>query len=543
MIDTPVPEKHDEMPQAKVARRAFAWIWLVPIIAIAIVGWLGWNYFQQQGPTITIEFKRADGLEAGKTPVKYKNVTVGTVKNIELSKDMSKVEVTVEMNESMDDWLGSGTQFWVVRPRFASGNISGLDTLVSGAYVTMEPQKGEELDQFQGLENPPVTLSDVPGKHFTLHADRLAALDEGSSIYYHGIEVGAVQGYNLNQKTGEVDVYVFVRDPFANLVGTATRFWNASSFDLNTTVNGFEVKTESFRALLTGGVAFDTMPNIPNQVAQPNAEYKLYDSERVSNADPQSQHYYYVIDFPGNVHGLNVRAPVKLNGFDIGRVVDISQQIDLATGTVRTPVTIELETDRMVIIPPDAKQKLSPLVAMNTALDNMIRKGMRAQISSASLLTGLSYIQLNMLDDQPPARLITKSGSPAEIPATGSGSLEDMTRGATKLLAHVDVVVGHADQLVGNLTTLTGPGSNDLQATVKSLNGAVHDMDRVLNNVDADLRPLGSQLPQLLGQLKNTARSATSLLDYVDQHPDALLFGRKDETSGPSDSGTEETQQ
>ena len=169
MTDTPTNKSQDrDVPLAKIAKRGFAWIWLVPIVALCIVGWLGWSYFAKQGPAITITFKRADGLEAGKTPVKYKNVTVGLVKSIKLSQDMSEVLVTADMDRSMDEWLGAGTQFWVVRPRFTSGNISGLDTLVSGAYLTMEPQKGDEEDQFQGLENPPVTSSDVPGKHFTL---------------------------------------------------------------------------------------------------------------------------------------------------------------------------------------------------------------------------------------------------------------------------------------------------------------------------------------------------------------------------------------
>ena len=150
-----------------------------------------------------------------------------------LSGDMQQVLVTVAMDRSMSDWLGKNTQFWVVRPRITSGNISGLDTLVSGAYVAMQPDKGEETYDFAGLENPPVTLNDVPGKHFTLHASRLAALDEGSSIYYHGIEVGAVQGYRMTESGDQIDIYVFVRDPYTKLITTTTRFWNASSVDLN----------------------------------------------------------------------------------------------------------------------------------------------------------------------------------------------------------------------------------------------------------------------------------------------------------------------
>ncbi len=539
MSDTSASELNREAPEAKVAKRGFAWIWLVPIVALGVVIFLAWNYFQKQGEEITIAFKRADGLEAGRTPVKYKNVTVGTVKTVSLSKDMQQVLVTVDMERSMDDWLGKGTQFWVVRPRITSGNISGLDTLVSGAYVTMEPQKGEEQDNFSGLENPPVTLSDVPGKHFTLHATRLGALDEGSSIYYHGVEVGAVQGYRMNDKGDDIEVYVFIRDPYAELIKTTTRFWNASSFALNSTVNGFEVQTESFRALLSGGVSFETPPNIPSTAAPQNSEFQLYDSQRRSDADPAGPHFYYLIEFPGDVHGLNVHAPVELNGIPIGRVVDVSQQIDLSNGSLRTPVTIEIEQDRMVIIPPNAKQKMTPQVAMNAALDQLIHKGLRAQMGSASLLTGFKYVQLNIVADQPPTTgLGTASGGIRQIPASDAGSLEDVERSAGKLVKHVDVVVGHADQFIGNLTALTGSGHNDLQDTVKSLNGTVKDLDRVLNNLDADVRPLGTQLPGLLGELKNTARSANSLLDYVDQHPDALVFGRRGDSNQSNDQGS-----
>ena len=528
---------NSNLPQAKVHRRGFTWIWLIPIVCLGIVGWLAWQHFSAMGPTITITFQRADGLEAGRTLIKHKSVTVGVVKSIELSDDLNHVIVTAEMDNSVEDYLGKDAKFWVVRPRFNAGNITGLDTLVSGSYIVMRPAKGDEETDFKGLENPPVDVYDVPGQRFTLHTDHLAALDEGSAIYYHGIDVGTVLGYKLNDKGDSISVFIFVRAPYDKFVTQETRFWNASGIDVTTGANGLEIKTESFRALLTGGITFDTPTNSLGAPVAQDYSFPLYESQRESEADPRGPHFYYLIDFPGSVHGLSVRAPVELNGIRIGRVVDISQHIDISTGAVRTPVTVEIEQEQLTLTGSSPKHNnMPPLDAMNYALDQIIRKGIRAQLATGSLLTGQRFVQMSFHPESPPAKLIV-GGGPAAIPAVEGGTLDDATRSATVLLQHLDKTVDRVDTLMENLNQLTGPGPNDLQETVK-------DLDRVLNNVDGDLRPLGTQLPQLLKELKNTARSATSLLDYVDQNPQALLLGRSNSAAAPaSDQSPTESQE
>ena len=511
-----------DLPKALVHKRGFAWIWLVPVVALGIVLWLGFQHFANQGPTIQIHFQKADGLEAGKTQIKHKNVVVGTVSKIELTKDMKGVVVAADMDHSIDDYLGPDTKFWVVRPRFTSGSISGLDTLVSGSYITMEPSKGEEAYEFTGLEEPPVTLNDVPGRHYTLHTDRLAALDEGSSLYYRGIEVGAVQGYKLNEKGDSLDIYIFVRDPFTKYVTEKTRFWNASGVDIQTGASGFQIKTEGLRALLSGGVTFETPTANPGPEAAQGTTFVLYESEHWADIDPRNLHFLYTVQVPGQLHGVGIPAPVELNGVRIGRIVDISQSIDGAKGVIHTPITIEIEANQMKIDGFDQNAPgINPSVIqakMDSTFDQLIRKGLRAQLASASLLTGQRFIQLSIQPDQPEMKLVVGGAHP-EIPAVESGTIEDMTRSANTLLKH-------ADKVVGNLYTLTGGGQGQLQQTVKSLDGTIKDLDRVFNNVDADLKPLGQQLPQVLNELKDAERSVRSLVDYVDQHPEALLTGR-----------------
>ena len=523
-----------QTPRADVSKRGFSWIWLVPIVALGVVAWLGWQHIASRGPTITIEFNRGEGLEAGKTQIKHKSVPVGLVKNVELSKDLSHVIVTAEMDKVVGDALGPDSKFWVVRPRFNAGNISGLDTLVSGSYIVVRPAKGDRTaDDFKGLENPPVDVQDIPGTRYTLHTNRLRAIDEGSTIYYRGMEAGTVLGYKMDDDGLGIQIYVFVREPFSKFVSGETRFWNASGLTIQPTMNGIEIKTESFRALLAGGLTFDTPDDARMTPAPADASFRLYDSEREAKADPRGPHFPYTIDFPASVHSLDIDAPVELMGVKVGRVTGIDQAIDSKSGAVKTPITIEIEQDLLKTpgTKPDGTQS-----QMNATLDAMIRHGLRAQLASGSLVTGLKFVQLAMMDDVPPAKLV-QGGRYPEIPAGSAGGLDDVTAGATKLLKHVDEVVGHADILVGNLNKLTGPGQNELQDTVKSLNGTVKDLDRVLGNLDTDVRPLGTQLPQLLKELKNTARSATSLLDYVDRHPQSLLLGRTGDSS-PADTST-----
>jgi paraquat-inducible protein B len=532
------PQDKARPPQAHVHRRGFSWIWLVPIVALGVVAWLGWQHLESKGPTITITFERGEGLEAGKTQIKHKSVPVGLVKSVELSKDLKKVIVTADLDKGVEDFLGKDTKFWVVRPRFNAGNISGLDTLVSGSYIIMRPSKpkdGDEVDDFTGLENPPVDVQDVPGTRFTLHTDHLGSVDQGTTIYYRGLEAGNVLGYKLNGDGKSLDLYIFIRDPFSHYITDQTRFWNTSSVGIETSANGFQIKLDSLKALFLGGITFANDDAYPGLPAKPDADFPLYDSQHESDIVPRGPSFLYTIEFPGQVHALSVHAPVELQGRPIGRVTAIDQQIDLQNGTVETPVTVEIEQAALPLVHTDPKHPLAGQAAVTAALDQLVRKGYRAKLASASLLTGQRFVQIVPVQDDPPAKLIGGGPHP-RIPATEAGSLDDLTASGNKLIKHLDVVVGHADTLVQNLATLTGSGQNELQDTVKSLNGAVHDMDRVLNNLDSEIRPLGSQLPELLKELKNTARSATSLLDYVDQHPESLLLGRSGDKSSSKDS-------
>ncbi len=251
--------EQDEVPEVAVAeRRGISIVWLIPLVAAAIAIWLAYTTLSEKGPTITITFKTAEGLEAGKTRVKYKDVEVGLVESAKLSDDLSHIVVTASMDKSIAGHVTEGAQFWIVRPRIGISGVSGLSTLLSGVYVEMQPGEGAPSKSFTGLEEPPPIASDVPGTRYLLHADRLGSIGRGSAVYYRDVVVGQVLSYALADDQRGLDLQIFVSAPHDKLVRSDSRFWSASGVDVSVGANGVNVQMQSLQALLAGGIAFDT---------------------------------------------------------------------------------------------------------------------------------------------------------------------------------------------------------------------------------------------------------------------------------------------
>ena len=254
----------NDLPEARAVRKrglSFQFIWLIPIVAALIGGWLIVKGIMDKGPTITITFKTAEGLEAGKTKVKYKSVDIGDVTHISLAGKGKDVEVTVELDKRAESRLVEDTKFWVVRPRIAGGMVSGLGTLFSGSYIGVDPgESATKRREFVGLEVAPIITADVPGRHFILRAENVGSLQEGSPIFFRQEAVGSVVAHELNQDGQGVTFKIFVNSPYDQYVSPTTRFWNASGVDVSLDATGIKVDTQSMASILIGGVAFETPP-------------------------------------------------------------------------------------------------------------------------------------------------------------------------------------------------------------------------------------------------------------------------------------------
>src|ERR1700736_3854226 len=312
------------LPQATTRRsRRFSIIWIVPLAAVAIGAWLAWDTLAKEGPTIKISFDGGEGLQAGQSQLKYKDIVFGTVKSLALSPDQTHVLVTVATTRRGEPLLTEGTIFWVVKPRLFAGNISGVETLLSGSYIGMLPAApaGKKQRDFVGHEDPPLLGAHVAGRTFLLKSKRLGAVSVGSPIFYRDLNVGEVLGWDIADMAEYVTIHAFVRAPYDSYVHDQTRFWNASGVSIKLGGTGVEVQMESLKALLLGGVAFETpAADIHTAQTPENHEFPLFADRDAANAASYTRKVAAISYFPGSVSGLAPGAAVTMHGVKGGEV-------------------------------------------------------------------------------------------------------------------------------------------------------------------------------------------------------------------------------
>ena len=304
------------LPEAIVAPLGrLSTIWLVPLLALALGGWLAWKIYSERGPEVHIAFKSGTGLQADRAKLKFMDVEVGQVTSISVSPDLTHALVKARLLADSERYLKDKTRFWVARPRISATEVTGLETLFSGPYIAIDPVlEGDATREFVGLDTPPLVTTSEPGKHFILHATSLGSLNIGSPVFYRSIQAGQVVSYSLDEDGRGVSIRVFVSVPYERLVLTNTRFWNASGVDVMLTPEGIQVDTESLLSVIIGGVAFDNIQSLENEGgrARDNDSFPLYANHAQASEITYSKKVNYLLYFDGSVHGLEIGAPVKL---------------------------------------------------------------------------------------------------------------------------------------------------------------------------------------------------------------------------------------
>ncbi len=533
----------------------FSMVWLIPIVTLAVGGWLIVKTLTDQGPTATVSFRTAAGIEVGKTRVKYKSVDIGMVEDVQFAEDFGSVIVNLRLNKGLDDFLRRNTRFWVVRPQLSVRGASGLETLLSGAYIEIDPGPGSRQRHFVGLERQPLISAEDEGSRITLISDALGSVDSGSPIYYQGLLAGEVLGYDLASDAQSVYVYAFVRDPYDQLIRGNTRFWNVSGLDISLGADGLEVRTASVQSLLFGGIAFET-PNTTEPVPENISDlvFTLYPDFQAIAEGAYARRLRYVLYFDSSVRGLNAGAPVELKGIRVGSVHDVRLEFNADDTSFLIPVIIELEPDRIV-----GQQNLEQ--APENILSTLVERGLRARLQTGSLLTGQLFVELNMYDDAPlDLRGDGKQPYP-ELP-TIAGSFEAITATVDRFIAQLDSVdlEAMAENLNGILaganslinTDISSDVATDLQDSIRSLRNVLRDLDAgnldqtlvaanaTLAQLDEALKltsdvltpssPLQYNLTQLTAELEETARSIRNLMDLLQRQPSSLLFGKDNDS-------------
>lgn len=499
----------DEIATALVdTRRRPSIVWLIPLVAALVGGFVAWRAFSERGPEIAIAFDSAEGLEAGKTKVKYKDVEVGLVEEVRLSDDLSHVVCRARMVKGAGAFLHEGTRFWVVRPRVAGGQVSGLGTLFAGAYIGLDPvREGRAARSFQGLSAPPVVTADEPGRHFVLHSFRAGAVAVGTPVFFRRIQVGEVVASELDASGDFVAIRVFVRAPHDERVHAGTRFWNASGIDLTLGADGVTVDTESLVSILGGGIAFDTPESDGGARAEADAVFPLYESRAATQREIYTEKVQWLLHFEQSVRGLVPGSPVEFRGIRIGEVRDVRLVADTEQVRLRIAVVIEIEPERIGHLHLDRAQR-------RAAVDELVASGMRAQLKSGNLLTGQLTVALDMHPEAPPAHVVWQEPLP-EFPTIPT-ALEEITDTLTSLVKRLEKIP--FDRI-----------GADLGASLVAARASLEQAERTLATTQSLVSPesaLSQELQRALAELTDAARSMGLAADQIEREPNSLLFGR-----------------
>ncbi len=524
-----------------------SWIWLVPFIA-AIVGLsLLVRDYMEQGPEASIIFKTAEGLEVGKTQVRYKDVVIGHVNKIGLTPDRNGVQVNVSLSNESEFLMQEGTRFWVVRPRLTVSGVSGLGTLVSGSYIGVDvPDDNEkepvDTDEFIGLEHPPEISSNRPGKKFVLNAQNLGSLDLGSPVYYRRIQVGQIINYQLGKDGQAVNILIFIDSPYDQFVTENSRFWNASGLDFSLGASGLNFKTQSLVSLLSGGVAFADPPGKHGQesrLAQPNSVFLLENTEERAMSDPHGQTYPVRMRFSNSVRGLQAGAPLDFKGINLGEVRAISLEYDAKSKESFAVVDAIVYENRLGVVLNSKKSSGNNVKVIGVEeIKEFFASGLRGQLRFANIFTGQLYVALDYFPDEPPLSEPDLSQDPFIIPTVG-GSFDQIQENLNQIIRKLkdlpldsmgkslDSALQGVSKLVDNLDSKTMPEVNKaLRQATRSLNGA----DKLVNSMDGTIRPDGalmSEVRTMLRELTRTMRSFRAMSDFLQAEPSSVIRGRQ----------------
>jgi paraquat-inducible protein B len=525
----------DELPEAVPVGRSSSrmqLIWLVPIVALLIGGWLAVKAILEQGPTITISFKTGEGLEAGKTKLKFKDVDIGVVKSVALSADHARVTATADVSKDAAKLLVDDTRFWVVRPRISGGTVSGLGTLLSGSYIGVDVGSATKpRRQFTGLETPPVFASDNPGREFVLKSADLGSLDVGAPVYFRRLQVGQISAYSLDPDGKGVTLRAFINAPYDRFVQSDSRFWHASGFDVTVDTNGIRVESQSVVSIVIGGIAFETpSESLQQTAAAEHTSFTLFENRSEAMQRHDRIVDKYVVNFAGSVRGLAIGAPVDFRGIVIGEVTAIYTRFDPKTRQFSIPVEINLYPERFTSRYERGAGGGGRLTQDPKAMANfLVSRGLRFQLRTGNLLTGQLFVAADFFSDAPKAE-INWAATPPELPSVASPlqSLQDsISRLVTKLNGIPFEAIGNdARQTLAAANALLTRLDKEVTPQARDTLVAAHT---ALDSANDALKPdsaLNQNTNDALRELARTAAALRTLADYLERHPEAIVRGK-----------------
>lgn len=535
-------------------------MWLIPILALVLGAWLAWDAYSKRGPTITVLFGSGEGLTPGQSQLRYKDIVLGTVRSVDLTPDHQRVLVHIATTSQATPLLTDHAVFWVAKPRLFAGTISGLETLVSGNYVAMLPGTGEGHPQraFVGQEDPPILTATTPGKTFLLKAPRIGSISAGGPVFFRDMPVGEILGWDMAEDTESFTIRAFVRAPYDRFVREETRFWDASGISVKMGASGLDIQVESLRAVLLGGIAFDTSPQqMKSAEATREQSFPLFANQQAASFASYRRSIPLTSSFSSSVRGLGPGSEVTVHGMKVGEVKNVRLAYDLRDDSIQAAVDFDILPERIVGV---GKQAYD---TPQQAAETMVRNGWRSTLDTANLLTGQQVIALDRIPDAAPATVSVEDGrfvvpvvqgaGIASLASAASdllkqvneipfrqigGNLDELLRSANETigdpqvrqaLRNLDDVLARTKSLVANLDSGAAPALKQLPQIASSLDRALASVNTLATSLNRGYggdTKFSRDVDRLLLQLNDAVRSLRSLADLLARHPEALIRGR-----------------
>jgi len=539
--------------EAKVQKvKNWSPVWIFPIVTALIGAWILFYHYSHQGPVVTLITTNAEGIEGGKTTIKSRSVDVGVVESATLTDDLTHVEITARLNAGMEKLLHGDSVFWVVKPQVGREGISGLGTLLSGAYIELQPgKKGAQPEQYQLLDSPPLAPPDAKGIRVILDSKKAGQLSPGDPVLFRGYRVGSVETSTFDTQKRTISYQLFINAPNDRLVTGNVRFWKDSGIAVDLTSAGMRVEMGSLSTLFGGGVSFDVPEGMDQgqPVAQITA-FRLYDDQKSIQDSLYTDHIDYLMFFKDSVRGLQPGAPVEFRGIRLGTVGKVPffgpgmrQVLD---ADYRIPVLIRIEPERLINQVGD-----TPDIAQH--IDGLMKRGLRGSLKTGNLVTGALYVDMDFFPKEPPVKAIREFGGYKIIPTVSSGlaqiqqrlmetldkinslPLNPMIQQATNTLSESQATMRRLQTTLDNLNKLTASQSmqqlpQDMQKTLRELNRSMQGFQpgsAAYNKMVADMQRLDQVLRELQPVLKTLNTKSNALVFEAKDKKDPEPKGAK----------------
>ncbi|WP_436875974.1 intermembrane transport protein PqiB [Siccibacter turicensis] len=519
-------------------------VWIFPIVTALIGAWILFYHYSNQGPEVTLITTNAEGIEGGKTTIKSRSVDVGVVESAVLTDDLLHVEIKARLNSGMEKLLHGDSVFWVVKPQIGREGVSGLNTLLSGAYIELQPgKKGSPPEQYKLLDSPPLAPPDAKGIRVVLDSAKAGQLTPGDPVLFRGYRVGSVETSTFDTQKRAMSYQLFINAPNDRLVTSNVRFWKDSGIAVDLSSAGMRVEMGSLTTLFSGGVTFDVPEGM--DLGQPVAEktaFTLYDDQKSIQDSLYINHVDYLLFFKDSIRGLQPGAPVEFRGIRLGTVGKVPFFVpglrQALHGDYRIPVQIRIEPGRL-------KQELGENPEVNKHIQQLLKQGLRASLKTGNLVTGALYVDLDFypndkvkLKDE-----LTSFDGYTVIPTVSSGlaqiqqrlmdtldkinnlPLNPMIEQATSSLSETQRTMQRLQQTLDNLNKITASQSaqqlpQDMQSTLRELNRSMQGFQpgsAAYNKMVGDMQ----RLDQVLRELQPVLRT-------LNEKSNALVFEAKD---------------